>query len=114
MKKRYAKSLVETPNQNVAKSVPFIKTSCDLTKYFVKISLPLTTREFSWIFLICDAVTTVLVLQSAATGLNDVDTTDVSEMGVVGVDDGDGDVPDKLVELLVTDETCEKNNGMSS
>ena len=68
-------------------------------------TLPLTTSEFSWIFLICEAVTTVLVLQSAATGLNDVDTTDVSEIGVVGVDDGDGEVPDKLVELLVTEET---------
>ena len=52
-------------------------------------------------------MTTVLVLHNAATGLNDdVDTTDVREIGVVGVDEGDGDVPDKFVELLVTDDTC--------
>jgi hypothetical protein len=51
-------------------------------------------------------VTTVLVLHNATTGLKDVDTTDVSEIGVVGVDDGDGEVPDMFVELLVTEETC--------
>ena len=52
-------------------------------------------------------MTTVLVLHNTATGLNDdVDTTDVREIGVVGVDEGDGDVPDKFVELLVTDDTC--------
>jgi hypothetical protein len=48
---------------------------------------------------------TPLVPQSDATGLKDVATTDDSEMGVVGVDDGDGEVPDRLVELLVTDDT---------
>ena len=48
---------------------------------------------------------TVFVLQST-TGLKpEVATTDESEIGVVGVDEGDGDVPDRFVELLVTDET---------
>ncbi len=49
---------------------------------------------------------TVFVLQSA-TGLKpEVATTEESEIGVVvGVDEGDGDVPDRFVELLVTDET---------
>ena len=49
---------------------------------------------------------TVFVLQSA-TGLKAEDaTTEEREIGVVDVDDGDGEVPDMCAELLVTDETC--------